>query len=414
MTASGMNAERPLDGLRVIDLTTVLMGPFATQLLGDMGADVIKVEAPGGDNVRGIGPSRSPGMGPIFLNVNRSKRSLVLDLKKPEARNALLKLVRDADILVYNIRPQAMERLGLAYEALAETNPRLIYTGLVGYDPRGPYAAFPAYDDLIQGAIGLPALTLQAGSEEPRYVPLTITDYFVGISGVTAMLGALHYRERTGKGQKLTVPMFETMAQLVLAVHLSGRTFEPPIGDPGYSRLLTPQRKPYRTKDGYVCALIYNDKQCESFFRAVGRPDLFESDPRFSTITNRTKHIGELYAIVEELMAERTTAEWLELLSKADIPVMKMHDLNSLIDDPHLAAVGLMTQTEHPTEGQIRSVNVPAQWSLSQPAPTRPAPVLGEHSTEVLREAGFTDDEVETLLRSGATFDASRAIEEGA
>ncbi len=409
-TLSPNPSPRPLEGVRVIDLTTVLMGPFATQLLGDMGADVLKIEAPGGDNVRQIGPARHEGMGSIFLNVNRSKRSVVLDLKQAAAREVLLKLCADADIVVFNIRPQAMERLGLGYEALSAVNPRLIYAGLVGYDPKGPYASRPAYDDLIQGAIGLPALALQAGGDEPRYVPLTIADYFVGISGVTAILGALHYREKTGLGQQLTVPMFETMAQLVLGVHLGGRTFEPPQGPPGYARLLTPQRRPYRTLDGHVCALIYTDKQCESFFRAVGRPELFEDDSRFSNITSRTQHIGDLYALVESQIAQRTTADWLKLLSEADIPVMPMHDLDSLIEDPHLASVGLITRFEHPSEGMLNTVNVPATWSRSQPSPGRPAPRLGEHSAEVLREAGFTQEAIEQLIACGATQDAGTGL----
>lgn len=396
---------RPLEGLKVVDLTTVLMGPFATQMLGDMGADVIKVEAPGGDNVRHIGPARNPGMGPIFLNVNRSKRSLVLDLKQESARDALLRLCRTADVLVYNIRPQAMSRLGLGYETLAAANRKLIYTGLVGYDPRGPYAARPAYDDLIQGAIGLPSLAMQAGSEQPRYVPLTIADYFVGVSGVAAILGALHHRDRTGQGQQLIIPMFETMAQLVLAVHLGGQTFEPATGPAGYERLLSPQRRPYRTRDGYVCALIYTDRQCESFFRAVGRAELFEHDPRFCDIASRTRHIDELYSLVEGIMAERTTQEWIELLSSADIPVMPLHDLQSLVSDEHLAAVGLISELQHPSEGTLRSVNVPSLWSVTQPAPSRVAPRLGEHSLQVLREAGLSDEQIASLVKSGATHD---------
>jgi crotonobetainyl-CoA:carnitine CoA-transferase CaiB-like acyl-CoA transferase len=401
-TETATKPQRPLEGLRVIDLTTVLMGPFATQTLGDMGADVIKVEAPAGDTTRGIGPARNPGMGPIFLNANRSKRSIVLDLKHPAGREALLRLCEDADILVYNIRPQAMARLGLAYEALAKVNPRLIYAGMVGYDPRGPYGARPAYDDLIQGAIGLPSLAVAAGAKEPAYVPLTVADYFVGITGTTAILGALHYRERSGRGQELTIPMFETMAQLVLAVHLGGRAFEPPIGKAGYARLLAPQRKPYRTRDGYVCALIYNDKHCESFFRAVGKLELFTQDPRFATIAARTEHIPELYALVEEELATRTTAEWVELLEAADIPVMALNDLDSLIDDPHLAATGLVSEYDHPTEGRLRTIGVPTRWSESQPAPTRPVPRLGEHSVEVLRECGYSDDAIAKLIESGA------------
>lgn len=397
------SAPRPLEGLKVIDLTTVLMGPFATQLLGDMGADVIKVEAPGGDNVRHIGPARNAGMGAIFLNVNRSKRSVVLDLKQASAREALFRMCKDADVLVFNIRPQAMERLGLGYEAAAAVNPRLIYTGLVGYDPRGPYASRPAYDDLIQGAIGLPALTKQAGSDEPRYVPLTIADYFAGLTGLTAILGALYWRERSGLGQQLTIPMFETLTQLMLAVHMGGRTFEPQNGPPGYQRLLTPYRRPYKTRDGYVCALVYNDKQCEAFFLAMGRPDLFADDPRFSNISGRTKHIGELYALVEELIATKTTDECLTLLSDADIPVMPLHDLDGLIDDKHLAAVGLIDTIAHPSEGALRSINVPSTWSRTQPRPLRPVPRLGEHSAEVLREVGYSDDEIAAMVRSGVT-----------
>jgi crotonobetainyl-CoA:carnitine CoA-transferase CaiB-like acyl-CoA transferase len=399
---------KPLDGLKVVDLTTVLMGPFATQTLGDMGADVIKVEAPGGDSVRAIGPARHPGMGPIFLNVNRSKRSLVLDLKNPQGLEALLAVCRDADVLVFNIRPKAMARLGLSYETLAALNPRLIYVGLIGYDQRGPYAARPAYDDLIQGAIGLPSLMHQAGGSRPTYAPLTIADYFCGVTGVSAILGAVVHRERTGRGQEITVPMFETMAQLMLSVHMGGRTFEPAIGPPGYARLLAPQRRPYRTRDGYVCALLYTDKHCEAFFRAVGRPELFTQDPRFANITERTRNIEALYELVEAQMAERTTAEWLELLDGADIPVMRLHDLDSLIDDEHLRQVGLLQEVDHPTEGRLRSVNVPTLWSDSQPGQTRHVPVLGEHSVEVLRESGLSEDAIGLLLKSGGTLDGSR------
>jgi crotonobetainyl-CoA:carnitine CoA-transferase CaiB-like acyl-CoA transferase len=384
-------------------MTTVLMGPFATQSLGDMGADVIKVEAPGGDNVRNIGPARHDGMGPIFLNVNRSKRSLVLDLKQQSARDALLRLCESADVLVFNVRPKAMERLGLGYDVLKQTNPRLIYVGLVGYDPRGPYAARPAYDDLIQGAVGLPSLLQRAGSAEPRYVPLTVADYFGGLTGLSAILGALYWRERSGLGQQLTVPMFETMAQLLLAVHMGGRTFDPPIGSAGYERLLTPYRRPCKTRDGYVCALVYTDKQCESFFRVMGCPQVSE-DPRFVSIARRTENIGALYALVEELIAQRTTKECIELLERADVPVMPMHDLDSLMEDEHLAAIGLIETVEHPTEGAVRSVKSPSTWSATQPAASRPAPRLGEHSVEVLLEAGCTEQEIQAMLTSGAAY----------
>jgi crotonobetainyl-CoA:carnitine CoA-transferase CaiB-like acyl-CoA transferase len=399
--------SKPLDGIRILDLTTVLMGPYATQSLGDMGAEVVKVEAPGGDPVRAIGPMRNPKMGAIFLNVNRSKRSLVLDLKKPAGRDALLKLCETADVLVYNIRPQAMARLGLSYADVSAANPRIIFAGLVGYDQRGPYAARPAYDDLIQGAVGLPSLAHTAGAPAPLYAPLTVADYFAGMHAVSAILGAIIHRSSTGRGQEIVVPMFETLAQLLLAVHMQGETFDPPVGAPGYARLLVNERRPYPTRDGYICALLYNDKQCESFFKLIGREDLLEGDPRFSDITSRTRNIAELYALVAEKMSERTTAEWEALLQKADIPVMPLQTLEGLIDDPHLHQVGFFEMLEHPSEGRLRTLKPPSVWSDSQPAGSRPAPRLGEHSVDVLREAGIPTDQIAALVSAGITHDGS-------
>lgn len=394
-----------LAGVRVIDLTTVLMGPFATQLLGDMGADVVKVESAQGDTVRRIGPARHAEMGSIFLQGNRSKRSLVLDLKKPAGREALLRLVKDADILVYNIRPQAMARLGLTYEEVAAVNPRIVYAGLFGYDQRGPYAARPAYDDLIQALAALPTLAHMAGADRPRYVPLAIADRYVAAIAVGAIVAALFHCARTGRGQRVDVPMFETMAQFVLGDHMAGRTFEPPLGPPGYKRSLSPERVPYRTKDGYICVLAYNDKQWRGFFAAIGRPDLPEGDARFSDMASRTQHIDALYALVAESLAARTTAEWLAALNAADIPAMPLHTLDSLIDDPHLAAIGFIKDEQHPTEGAIRSIGVPTVWSETPAAGWRPAPRLGEHSFEVLREAGYSDAQIGRLVAEGVTRD---------
>ena len=397
----------PLSGVRIVDMTSVLMGPYATQILGDLGADVIKVEAPSGDTVRGIVPMRHAGMGAIFLNVNRSKRSLVLDLKQPEGRQVLLDLARTADVLIYNVRPQAMARLGLSYEAVAEVNPRIIYVGAFGYGQDGPYAAKPAYDDLIQGAIGIPSLIAQVGDGVPRYVPITLVDRTVGLAAVNAVTAALYARERTGLGQRVDVPMFETMAQLVLGDHLQGATFVPPEGPTGYARLLARERQPYRTKDGYVSTLIYNDKQWRAFFALIGRPEVIAEDPRFADISTRTRHIGELYALVAEEMAKRTTAEWLEGLEAADIPVMPLNDLESLIADPHLAATGFFREEEHPSEGRIRTMTVPSRWSRTQPEPERPAPRLGEHSVLILKELGYDAARIDALLAAGVTRDAA-------
>ena len=395
----------PLTGVRVIDLTTVLMGPFATQMLGDMGADVVKVESVEGDPVRRVGPARHAAMGAIFLQGNRSKRSLVLDLKKPAGRKAVLKLAQGADVLVYNIRPQAMARLGLTYEEVSAVNPRIVYAGMFGYDQRGPYAARPAYDDLIQALVALPTLAQMAGADRPRYVPLAIADRYVAAIGVGAILGALLHRMKTGRGQRVDIPMFEAMAQMVLGDHMGGRTFDPPHGPPGYKRSLSPERLPYRTQDGYICVLAYNDKQWRGFFAAVGRPDLPDADPRFADLGSRTVHIDELYALIAEILSQRPTAAWLEILDRADIPVMPLHTLDSLIDDPHLAAIGFLETVEHPSEGALRSIGVPTIWSESQPRPGRPAPRLGEHSRELLREAGYSAEEIEHLLAEGITAD---------
>ena len=398
----------PLAGVRIVDMTTVLMGPYATQILGDMGADVIKVEPPRGDGSRDLGPMRNPGMGPLFMHANRSKRSIVLDLKKKAGLRALLRLAKNADVLIYNVRPQAMARLGLSYEEVAAVNPRIVYVGTYGFGQSGPYAARPAYDDLIQGAAGLPSLAVRAGAEMPRYVPCTVADRTVGLNAVNAIAAALYYRERTGEGQAIGIPMFETMAQFVLGDHLGGRTFEPPLGPTGYARLLAKERRPYATKDGYICALVYNDKQWKSFFALIGRPEVLESDPRFADLGSRAEHIDELYSLVAETLATRTTAEWLVALDRADIPAMPMHTLDTLIDDPHLAAVGFFEMVEHPSEGRMRSMAVPGTWSKSQPAVERLAPRLGEHSAEILHEAGYSEAEIAALVADGATLDAAR------
>jgi crotonobetainyl-CoA:carnitine CoA-transferase CaiB-like acyl-CoA transferase len=389
----------PLSGLRVLDMTTVLMGPYATLQLGDMGADIIKVEPLEGDIVRQIGPGRHPGMGPMFLNVNRNKRSIALDLKQPAGREVLLRLAADADVFIYNVRPQAVARLGLAYEDVAVVNPKIIYAGVFGYGQDGPYAARPAYDDLIQGACAVPTLLANAGDGSPRYVPLTIADRIVGLFAVNAILAALRHRDVTGRGQRIDVPMFETMANFVLIDHLGGLTFDPPLDHGGYARLLAPERRPYRTKDGYLCALIYNDKQWRSFFAAIGRPGM--QDERFRDHASRIRHIREIYAEVAEIFATRTTAEWMALLDDADIPYTPLRTVEGLLDDPHLAATGFITHVEHPSEGTIKSMRTPTTWSDSKADSPRPAPVLGEHSLEILRELGLAEEEIDALFAEG-------------
>jgi len=393
----------PLTGARIIDLTTVVMGPFATQILADLGADVVKVEPPEGDVLRHIAPMRHPGMGHIFLHHNRSKRSIVLDLKQPAGRDALLRLARAGDVLIYNVRPQAMRRLRLGYDDVTAVNPRIIYVGAYGYSESGRYAGQPAYDDLIQGMAALPSIFADAGADRPRYVPTAIADRITGLAAVNAVTAALYCRERTGKGQAVEVPMFETLTQMVLGDHMCGRTFDPPVEPLRYERMLASQRAPYATKDGYVCVLVYNDKHWRSFFKLIGREAMFESDPRFSSQEARSRNIGEVYAFVAESMATRTSAEWLRLLKDADIPVAPLNSVDDVIDDPHLGESGFFVMAEHPTEGRLRLMATPGAWSQTPPGALRPAPRLGEHSIEILREAGYADAEIERMIASGVT-----------
>ncbi len=401
----------PLKGVKVIDMTTVLMGPYATQMLGDYGADVIKVENLDGDVTRLIGPTRHPGMGPVFLNTNRNKRSVALDLKKPGGRDALLRLIQSADVLIYNVRPQAMARLQLGYDVVSDINPRLIYTGVFGFGQDGPYAAKPAYDDLIQGATALPALMAQTGDGVPRYVPNALVDRIVGLTAVGAICASLVHRDRTGHGQRLDIPMFETMAGFVMGDHMGGLTYEPPLDKGGYARHLSRDRRPYKTSDGYICVIVYNDKQWASFFQATGRDDL-RNNPVFATFAGRATNIDTVYAELAHIFETRTTAEWIDLLTTADIPVMPMHDLESILQDPHLVSTGFFPVVDHPSEGRIRSMKASARWSETPVETKRLAPRLNEHGSDVLKEAGFSAEEIASLVREGATLAALNSTTE--
>jgi crotonobetainyl-CoA:carnitine CoA-transferase CaiB-like acyl-CoA transferase len=405
MTEPSSAAARtgPLAGVKIIDLTSVMMGPYATMILGDYGADVIKVESPEGDVMRHAAPMRHPQMGAMYLQGNRNKRSIVLDLKKAGGRDALLRLSADADVFVHNVRPAAMRRLKLGADDLLARNPRLVYASLHGFGEQGPYAGRPAYDDLIQGMTALPALTGKI-TGEPRFSPATMADRIVGLNATHAILAALLHRDRSGEGQSIEIPMFETMAQFVLGDHMGGRSFEPPIGPPGYSRLLSPDRRPYRTSDGYICALVYTDRQWTAFFRIIGQDNVAERDLRLASITSRTNNYDFVYDWFSNVMKTRTTAEWMRLLAGADIPHAPLHDLDSLIDDPHLNAVGFFRSIDHPTEGALRVAGPAASWSKTPPSVRQYPPRLGEHGEEILREAGFSDGEIEALVNEGAVI----------
>jgi crotonobetainyl-CoA:carnitine CoA-transferase CaiB-like acyl-CoA transferase len=403
------NGERkpnggPLQGFRILDLTNIGMGPYATQTMGDLGADVIKVEVPPkGDLIRDTAPGRSSGMASLFFQLNRSKRSIVLDLKQAAGRDALLRLAKKSDVLIFNVRPKAMARLGLSYEDVAAVNPRIVYCALVGARQDGPYAARAVFDDLIQGACTLASLEARMGGE-PRYAPAWIADQGVGLAAVNAVLAALLYRERTGEGQAIEVPMFETMTQFVMTPHLVGHTFRPPVGDPGYNRLF--ERRPYKTKDGYICASPYNEKQWRLFFDLIGRAEL-KDEPRFAGTAGIAKNVAELYGIFAEAMLKRTTAEWLTQLDALDIPSMPYHTPETIQEDPHLVATGFFQDVEHPTDGAIRTMAVPTRWSKSVPEPDRQAPRLGEHSAELLREAGFSDAEIAEMMAKKVSLGSS-------
>ncbi len=396
-------AGGPLEGVRVIDMTSVVVGPLATQIMADHGADVIKVEAPAGDIVRTLaGRGRSAAMSGKFLHLNRNKRSLALDLKKPGAREALLKLLERADVLIWNMRPPAMARLKLAYEDVRKVNPKIIYCGMFGFGQGGRYRDKPAYDSIIQGSGGLAALHHRV-TGEPRYLPMVIADRTVGLIAVQMILMALYARTRTGEGQAIEIPMFENIVKAVLEEHMYLKTFDPPLGGTGDPRLLDPQARPLATKDGWICISGNTDAQAFAIFDAIGRPEL-KSDPRFNTVAARFKHTGEYFALRAEGLKQKTTAEWIEIFGN-DVPAMPFQTLDQLMADPHLKDIGFFQLIDHPTEGKIWSMALPNRLSGGVRRDFRHAPKIGQDSVEILREAGYGDAEIERLIASGATLD---------
>ena len=391
----------PLQGVRVVDLTTVMLGPFCTQILGEMGAEVIKIETPDGDVNRWTGESRSPGMSTGQLIKGRNKRSIVLDLKIVEAREAFEKLIKTADVFVHNIRPKAASRLAIDYETIAELNPSIIYASATGFGEAGPFADKPAYDDLIQGASGIASLYGKV-TGTPRYIPSVMADKTTGLFLSNYISMALFHKERTGGGQKLHVPMYETFTAFVISEHMQGQTFVPATGPAGYTRMLTVHRKPYETMDGFICVVPYTQKHWMNFLTLVGEQNLIE-DPRFSSQTERTKNIDALYEIVSDSMKTRTTSDWLITLTDADIPAGPMNSPEDLFDCPHLDAVGMFPEIEHPTEGRIKHIKVPVTFSKTPGGLYRHSEKLGESTHAVLSELGFSKAEIINLQNTGAT-----------
>lgn len=391
----------PLEGVRVIDLTTVVVGPITTRTLADQGAEVIKVEAPGGDILRYLAAgSRSPAMSGKFINFNRNKRSIVLDIKQPAGIAALKALIATADVFVSNVRPAALARAGLDYASLAPANPRLIHCGIVAFGTDGRYANRPAYDPIIQSLSGV-AGTFDRAIGEPRFVPMVMTDHITGLVSAQSIGFALYRREKTGHGESIEVPMFETMASFVTSEHLGAATFDPPEGPTGDARLLSPDYRPLPTLDGYITVRPNDNRQACAFFDAIGRPEL-KSDPRYATPISRTRNAADYFTVQVEALALKTTADWLEIFAAADVPAGPYNTIDDLLDDPHLGDVGFWNFDEHPTEGRIRRTRTPVTFGGGMREAVLPAPRLGAQTDEILAEAGYTPDQIATMLQSGA------------
>ena len=403
-------AGGPLEGVRIVDLTSVVVGPLATQIMADHGADVIKVEAPSGDIVRSLaGKGRNPNMSGKFLHLNRNKRSIALDLKKPAAYDALMKILETADVMVWNMRPPAMKRLKLTYEDVCKVNPKIICCGMYGFGQGGRYKNKPAYDSIIQGSGGLAAL-IHMATGEPRYLPMVVADRTVGLIAVQMILMALYHREKTGFGQAIELPMFENIVKATLEEHLYLRTFVPSgdekAGEMGDPRLVDPQSRPLPTQDGFICISANTDGQAFAVFDAIGKPEL-KTDPRLCSVAARFKNTADYFAIRAEGLKQKTTQEWIEIFDRTDVPAMPFQTLDQILEDPHLKDIGFFETIEHPTEGKIINMKLPNKLSRGTRKDFLPAPLIGQQSVEILREAGLSDADIAALVQSGAALDGS-------
>jgi len=383
----------PLAGIKVLDMTSVLYGPYASQTLGDWGADVIKIEPLTGDTWRYSGQFRNRGMTGQFMAVNRNKRSLALDLKQPDGKSVLQRLIATADVLLTNIRPAALGRLGFGYEACQQINPRLVYAAATGFGQDGPWAARPAFDEVIQASSGF--ASAMGSDDEPAFVPSLVADKICGLTLVGAVSAALVHRERTGKGQMVEVPMLETITAFNSIEMLGGHAFDPPIGPAGYKRMK--ERRPVRTKDGWLTMLPYSGDNWCTFFETVGHPECIE---QFSVrdAVSRAKNIDRIYNKMAEIAITRTTAEWEELLLHIDVPHAAFAKITEIAEQPHLKAVGMIATLDHPSEGKIRQARPSARFSDTPAEIHRMPPRLGEHSRAILREAGFTEEDVASMI----------------
>ncbi|MHA6616415.1 CaiB/BaiF CoA transferase family protein [Pseudonocardia sp. DLS-67] len=378
----------PLSGITVVDLTSTFMGPFCTLLLGQFGARVIKVEPPSGDIVRGVGDTGGHGLGPIFLNTNVGKESVVLDLRDERDYRRLMGLVEGADVVAHNRPPGSDVRLGIDYDTLAAVNPGVVVCAMHGYGAAGPYGPEPAYDDVIQAVSGVAAN--QTGAGEPQFVRSPIADKITGMLAMGAICAALVERAASGRGQAIEVPMFETMVQFLLVEQQGGYVFDPPRGDAGYARTNSPFRRPHRTRDGLVSVLPYTDAHWTSLFAELGADDR-ALDPRFATIAARSRHIDELYEWLDTALATLTTAEAIEVFRRLKVPIMPVNSIPDLFDDPHLNAVGFFRRNEHPQLGTLRQPRSSVGFSRSGSGRFAPAPGLDSHGQQVRAELDGRD-----------------------
>ncbi len=396
-------SKGPLDGVKVVDLTTIVVGPICTRTLADYGAEVIKVEAPGGDLLRTMAEgSRNPGMSGKFINFNRNKRSIGLDIKKPEGLEAMRRLIDKADVFVSNVRPDALARAGLDYATLSKTNPRLIVCSILAFGRGGRYYGRPAYDPVIQSLSGV-AGTIARATGEPRFVPMVMTDHTSGLIAAQAIGFALYRREKTGKGEAIDVPMLENMASFVSSEHMGAMTFDPPVGPSGDGRLLSPNYKPVPTKDGYVTVRPNTNVQAFAFFDAIGKPEL-KTDPRFNSAAARTKNAAAYFEVQTTSLGHKTTDEWVELFDKLDVPAARYNTIDELLTDPHLEDVGFFKDEQHPSEGKIKRTRLANTFSGGARSNETSAPLMGQHTREILKEAGFSPAEIDAMVAGGAAI----------